>query len=168
VASVLSQEPAVLAHDLLNEPWPGDTNDPALYSAFMSWWFNSPAAERELLLPFYRALAAEIRKVDPRHIIAYEPVRTQKRPASDFLIGMGRSQAVAQLGLTLLHVYCAIHDAPPTPLFFAIHHTILVLAISCNGQRPTHPLRFVCFSPSGDVGRVDVWVPWGGTGAVAR
>jgi len=34
----------------------------------------------------------------------------------------------------LLHVYCAIYDAPPTPLLYAIHHTILAMAISCKGQ----------------------------------
>jgi len=34
----------------------------------------------------------------------------------------------------LLHVYCAIYDAPPTPLVYAIHHTLLVMTISCNGQ----------------------------------
>jgi len=38
----------------------------------------------------------------------------------------------------LLHVYCAIYDAPPTPLWYAIHHTILVMAISCKGQTPEH------------------------------
>lgn len=76
IAASLASEPTVLAHDLLNEPWPGDTNDPQQYSAFMSWWFNSPAAEHELLLPFYRELAHRIRKVDRNHIIAYEPVST--------------------------------------------------------------------------------------------
>jgi len=34
----------------------------------------------------------------------------------------------------LLHIYCAIYDALPTPLLYAIHHTILVMAISCKGQ----------------------------------
>ena len=34
----------------------------------------------------------------------------------------------------LLHVYCAIYDAPSTPPWCAIHHTILVMAISCKGQ----------------------------------
>jgi len=33
-----------------------------------------------------------------------------------------------------LHVHCAIYDAPPTPPVCAIHHTILVTAISCKGQ----------------------------------
>ena len=33
----------------------------------------------------------------------------------------------------LLHGYCAIYDSPPTPLVYAIQHTILVMAISCKG-----------------------------------
>jgi len=35
----------------------------------------------------------------------------------------------------LLHDDCAIHAPPPTPPVYAIHHTILVMAISCKGQR---------------------------------
>ena len=34
----------------------------------------------------------------------------------------------------LLHVHCALYDAPPIPLVYAIHHTILGLAMSCKGQ----------------------------------
>jgi len=34
-----------------------------------------------------------------------------------------------------LHDYCAIYYAPPTPLLYAIHHTILVKARSCKGQK---------------------------------
>ena len=34
----------------------------------------------------------------------------------------------------LLHGYCAICDPHPTPLVYAIHHTILAVAISCKGQ----------------------------------
>ena len=33
-----------------------------------------------------------------------------------------------------LHIYCAIYEAPPTPLLCAIHHTIMEMARSCNGQ----------------------------------
>jgi len=33
----------------------------------------------------------------------------------------------------LLHVYCALYDAPPTPLVYDMHYTILVIAISCKG-----------------------------------
>jgi len=35
---------------------------------------------------------------------------------------------------TRVHDYCAIYDALPTPLLYAIHHTTLVIAISCKGQ----------------------------------
>jgi len=34
----------------------------------------------------------------------------------------------------LLHDHCAIYVLPPTPPFYAIHHTILAMAISCEGQ----------------------------------
>jgi len=34
----------------------------------------------------------------------------------------------------LLHDHCAIYAPPPTPPLYAIHHTILVMAISCKGQ----------------------------------
>jgi len=43
---------------------------------------------------------------------------------------------IARTNAILLHVYCAIYDAPPTPLMYAIHHTLLLLAISCKGQLP--------------------------------
>jgi len=36
----------------------------------------------------------------------------------------------------LLYVYCALYDAPTTPLLYAIHHTILVMAISCKRPSP--------------------------------
>jgi len=34
----------------------------------------------------------------------------------------------------LLHVYCAIYTLPPTPILYANHNTILVMAISCKGS----------------------------------
>ena len=34
----------------------------------------------------------------------------------------------------LLHDHCAIYALPPTLLLYAIHNTILVMAISCKGQ----------------------------------
>jgi len=33
-----------------------------------------------------------------------------------------------------LRDYCAIYDPHPTPLVYAIHHTILAVAISCEGE----------------------------------
>jgi len=42
---------------------------------------------------------------------------------------------IARTIAMLFHVYCAIYDAtPPTPPVYATHHTILVMAISCEGQ----------------------------------
>ena len=34
----------------------------------------------------------------------------------------------------LLHDHCAIYDLPPSPPLYAIHHTISVMAIFCEGQ----------------------------------
>jgi len=34
----------------------------------------------------------------------------------------------------LLHDGCAIYDPPAPPLLYTIHHTTLVLAMSCKGQ----------------------------------
>jgi len=44
---------------------------------------------------------------------------------------------IARSTAILLHMSCAIYDAPPTPRLYALHNTILVMAISCKGQR-TH------------------------------
>jgi len=35
---------------------------------------------------------------------------------------------------TLMHGHCAIYAPPPTHPVYAIHHTILAMAISCKGQ----------------------------------
>ena len=43
----------------------------------------------------------------------------------------------------LLHDVCAVYDPPPTPLCYAIHHTILILAISCKGQQVGSRLAYV-------------------------
>jgi len=40
---------------------------------------------------------------------------------------------IARTIAIIVHVYCAIYDAPPTPLWYATHHTILAMAISCKG-----------------------------------
>ena len=36
------------------------------------------------------------------------------------------------------HDYCAISNTPPDPPLYAIHHTILIMTISCKGQTPPH------------------------------
>jgi len=53
------------------------------------------------------------------------------------ILSLPPSTCTARTIAILLHVYCAIYDAPPTPLVYAIHHTILVIAISCKGQLAT-------------------------------
>jgi len=40
----------------------------------------------------------------------------------------------AHTSAVLVHDYCAIYDSLPNPLSYSIHHTILVMAISCKGQ----------------------------------
>jgi len=40
----------------------------------------------------------------------------------------------AYLIAILLHGHCAIYAPLPTPPFYAVNHTILVMAISCKGQ----------------------------------
>ena len=50
----------------------------------------------------------------------------------------------------LLHVYSAVYDAPPTHLLYAIHHTILAMAISCKGHNPyigVNPVGLTPISP---------------------
>jgi len=44
------------------------------------------------------------------------------------------STCIARTIAILLHVYSAVYDAPPTPLLYAIHHTVLAMAISCKDQ----------------------------------
>jgi len=44
------------------------------------------------------------------------------------------STCIAGTIAILLHDYCAIYDAPRDPPVYAIHHTMLVMAISCKGQ----------------------------------
>ena len=40
---------------------------------------------------------------------------------------------IAHMVAILWQYYCAIFDPPPTPRVYAIHHTILCIAISCKG-----------------------------------
>jgi hypothetical protein len=51
-------EPVVAAYDLLNEPLPGVTGSAEKY--------------KHLLIPFYKRLIAEIRKIDQKHMITLE------------------------------------------------------------------------------------------------
>jgi len=49
------------------------------------------------------------------------------------------SFCIAHTMAILLHGCCAIYDPLPTTLLYAIHHTQLVLAISCKGQTCSRP-----------------------------
>jgi len=42
----------------------------------------------------------------------------------------------------LLHAHCAIYAPPPPPPFYAIHHTILVTAMSCKSQFGLYKILF--------------------------
>jgi len=44
--------------------------------------------------------------------------------------------AMPTLVAIALHDFCARYTPPPTLLLYAIYHTILVMAISCEGQIP--------------------------------
>jgi len=43
------------------------------------------------------------------------------------------AHTITQCGRTTIARYTT-HDAPPTPLLYAIHHAVLIVAISCKGQ----------------------------------
>lgn len=58
IAGKYKDEPVVAAYDLLNEPLPKGTGSAEKY--------------KHLLIPLYQRLTAEIRKVDPRHMITLE------------------------------------------------------------------------------------------------
>jgi len=59
----------------------------------------------------------------------------------------------------LLHGHCAIYAPPLTLLLYGIHHTVLVMAISCGGKRAVHRTSFI----RGGGGGVAAWMyplPW--------
>ena len=54
-----------------------------------------------------------------------------------------RPACIAHTVAILLHGYQAIYDPPPTFLWYAIHHTILVITISCRGQVILHHIILI-------------------------
>jgi len=72
--------------------------------------------------------------VKPKQTLALFPStgRTKETPGT-----RGQPDAIR------LHYYCAIYDPLPTPLLYAIHHAVLVMAIShgrgCGLSRGTGP-----------------------------
>ena len=59
----------------------------------------------------------------------------------------------------LLHVHCALYDAPPTPLVYAIHHTILGMAISCKGQPTAYSDSRLPLAPCSRPAQTPKWPP---------
>jgi len=55
------------------------------------------------------------------------------------VLSFSRPACIAHTVAILLHDYSAIYDPPSNSLWYAIHHTILVITISCKGQLPTLP-----------------------------
>ena len=47
----------------------------------------------------------------------------------------------------LLHAHCAIYAPPPTLPVYAVHHTILMVAISCKGQVTARPVDLAASCP---------------------
>ena len=66
VAARFADDPMVVGYDLMNEPWFG-TAPPA----------NPKAFEAAVLAPFYEAVIAGIRAVDPHHLIFVEPTASK-------------------------------------------------------------------------------------------
>jgi len=48
---------------------------------------------------------------------------------------------IAHPGAILLHDYWTVQDSLPTSRLYAIHHTILVIPISCKGQSGVRVMR---------------------------
>ncbi|MCL4557651.1 MAG: cellulase family glycosylhydrolase [Deltaproteobacteria bacterium] len=79
VASLFATDTSVLGYEIMNEPFPGNYN---LYTTDF---------ETQALAPFYKKLAAAIRKMDPEHIIAFEPSVTRAGLGHDFNTGISET-----------------------------------------------------------------------------
>jgi endoglycosylceramidase len=100
-AKAFKDEPYVLAYELVNEPWVGDTfADPTL--------IVPSVADKKNLAPFYDRLADGIRSVDPDTIIFYEPStggNIQDTFESGFDAGPGGTEFDDRNAMSY-HVYC--------------------------------------------------------------
>ena len=67
LAQKFKNNPFVIGHDIWNEPWPGE-----LWSNINSMWPGFSTNYQ--VLPFYRKVDEEIRKVDDNYILMFEPV----------------------------------------------------------------------------------------------
>jgi len=100
-AAAFKEEEFVLAYELVNEPWVGDTwKHPELIVPTVS--------DKKVLQPFYDTLAGAIREVDPETIIFYEPStggNIQDTFETGFTSGPGGNDFDAKNALSY-HVYC--------------------------------------------------------------
>jgi len=69
----------LLGYEIMNEPFPGNYN------------LLSTDFEIQALAPFYEKLTAAIRKIDPEHIIAFEPSVTRTGILHDFNTGISET-----------------------------------------------------------------------------
>jgi endoglycosylceramidase len=67
VARAFRRSPMLLGYDLFNEPWPGSRWPQCAQP------LGCPDFDRDVLGPFQDALAAGVRRADPRGIVFYEP-----------------------------------------------------------------------------------------------
>jgi endoglycosylceramidase len=102
VASRFASNSHVLGYDLMNEPWPGTPWSTCFVSA------GCPAFDSGMLGPFYQRVISQIRGVDPRTLLWYEP---------NVLFNFGADTNVPQLGDKhagfTFHVYCTPGLAVP-------------------------------------------------------
>jgi endoglycosylceramidase len=70
IANFFKNDENVVGYDLINEPWPGNVlENPDLI-------LNGTLGDTFFLEPFYEILQKEIRKIDPNHLIFFEPAVT--------------------------------------------------------------------------------------------
>ena len=127
VASKMAHHPGVLAYELLNEPWVGDhLGEPALL-------LEAGVAEKRNLEPFFTALVAKIRSVDPDTMVLYAPaevnnramrrvgyevnadaLQTQHHPPSHHPCAVARSKVPnTTAGSALNNIHACVRHAPP-------------------------------------------------------
>ncbi|WP_253808194.1 cellulase family glycosylhydrolase [Nocardia amikacinitolerans] len=78
VAQRFADEPYVLGYDLINEPWPG-WEYPTCFPQ------GCPHFERDVLAPFEAEVMNAIRRVDPKHLVFYEPAITNDFGTPDWM-----------------------------------------------------------------------------------
>ena len=95
VARSFKRDRGVLGYDLLNEPWPGTAFGSCRNTA------GCPAFDKGSMAPFYRRVLRQIRGVDRKHVVFYEPQVLFNTDADTSLPRLG----FARTGFSF-HVYC--------------------------------------------------------------